>query len=333
MDEASDERYRLFSTEVDSFVDLRSHAKWSTATRVVPYLWNRDYESVAELRVTIRSIETFIEFDDLFANTDAKFNVSPTFTNDKRRVRMDSGLITALARKHGLTNIDYQTRPYYIYSFEHCCNNHDVLYVWSEEWAAGSELFEYEEEIVPVGDVFFDGSDQVDSDEDIVSIFTAETAEDYRLTLEYNLNLIRTCVDIAAEHPEYEFVLKPKYQDQIEQFLSEIEELPENMSVKYEGYGADALVRRSSIVVAIGFTTPGINALMRGKKTIIYSELEHIEGPLSNTRAVCESREAVNDLFEYYASSRDLPDEDREAFDPFRDGQARKRIIQDMMDR
>jgi hypothetical protein len=142
---------------------------------------------------------------------------------------------------------------------------------------------------------------------------------------------VNICIELAEIHPDYDFILKPKFQRHTDELISNLPEFPENFSIKEGLYDTEELVAQSDIVLAIGFTSPGIDAIMRETDTIIYSELGEVTDPLGSTRVVCESREEVINLFNEYASGVHIDSGFVDQLDPYRDGKAYDRIAADLV--
>lgn len=328
----NDETLAEFGTEDRHFVDLRevtiSLRRYGELLR---YVHGGDFRSLAEISTVARSVPVAVEFGALFARYDVDHNVALTFSNDMRKVRLDSGLITGVAELHGVHNVDYQTRPFYFNSFEHLCNRHHTLYIWSEDWVTDPKYFSFVDRIVPVGNVFTEDEPVEETDPNLVSVFSTDVNVDGRNTLAYNVNFVTTCLELAASYPDYQFVLKPKFQRHTDQLMANLPEFPENFAVEEGLYDTEELVSQSSVVLAIGFTSPGIDAIMREKDTIIYSELGDVPDPLGSARVVCESHDDVVALFDAYADGDHIDAEFVDRLDPYRDGKAYDRIVADLL--
>lgn len=328
----NDEELAEFRTGERQYVDLRAEPiSIRRYVELLTYVLDGTYGSTAEIATVARSVPVAIEFGALFSRFDVDHNVSLTFSNDMRKVRLDSGLITGVAEERGVHNIDYQTRPYYFNSFEHLCNRHHTLYLWSEDWITDPKYFRYVDRDVAVGNVFTEDEPHDETESNLVSVFSTDVNVDGRNTLAYNVNFVTTCIELAETHPDYEFVLKPKFQRHTDQLVSNLPEFPENFSIEEGLYDTEELVARSDIVLAIGFTSPGIDAIMREKDTIIYSELGDVPDPLGSARVVCESQEDVIALFDEYANGTHIDSEFVDRLDPYRDGNAYERIVADLV--
>lgn len=333
LDDASSEEYEEFQDSVDIFVDLRkSPISVKKALKLTHYYFCSPIQSVSDSRVMRRSATVFIEYSYLFDNCDIEYNISPTFSNDKRRVRMESGLITALCDDYDIRNVDYQTRPYYINTLEHMKNSHDLLYIWSKDWVTDDDMFEFIDEMIVVGNVF-DMSSFNGSSTNVVSIFTTDITADGRNTLQYNINLVNICTELARKYPAYEFILKPKFEQQTGILLEQTHVFPDNMQVQQGIYDTEELITESDIVIAIGFTSPGIDALSREKNTIIYSELELSNSLLHQLDVVCWTKTGVINRFDRFSNGKNMDYSIYDNIDPYRDGEARSRIANDLIKR
>ena len=72
------------------------------------------------------------------------------------------------------------------------------------------------------------------------------------------------------------------------------------MKYLYGSHDLNKLSDDSTLVIAMGFTSPGFQALIRGTNTIYYSELTGTERELSNFEFVATNYEEVQTLFKKY---------------------------------
>ena len=330
----SDEEVERFVAGTASFVDLRTTApSLLRCCRMALQFWRYDARSVSDLQLLRHAATVWIEFDTLYRYADIDYDTTPTFSNDKRRARLDSGLVTAIANEHDTVNVNYQTRPFYIYSWEHNYDSVDKLYVWSDEWTTASRkrAFDYVDDTEVVGNVFLTTNHDDGHREDLVSVFTTDINANDRHTLAYNRTLLDITLELARSYPGYEFLLKPKFENQRDKLLDSVEDPPANFSVEGDLYETDSLIDRSTVTIAIGVTSPGVDAFMRGVNTIYYSDIGELDGPLGDAEFVCGTRECILELFKRYDEGYTTPADILDQFDPFRDGQARDRILADLL--
>jgi len=157
-------------------------------------------------------------------------------------------------------------------------------------------------------------------------------------TLGYALEFLRACARLALEHPDLEFTVKTKHAEHVDLVLEDaalgelVERARDNFHFVRQARGDYAqLLFDADIVLAIGFTTPGVEGLLLGKPLIYYSRIEHDGHAFAGLPGtVAESEEELRALF---AEVRRDPQEYARRhqaqitrLDPFRDGAARERI-------
>lgn len=328
-----DEKVAEFNLGERQFVDLREEPiSIQRYYELLRYFLDGAYRSTAGINTVARSVPVAIDFGALFSRFNIDHNLSLTFSNDMRKVRVDGGLITSMAELHGTHNFDYQTRPYYFNSFEHLCNHHHSLYLWSENWITDPKYFRYIEQSVSIGNVYNQDETDQGTNSESVSMFSTDVNVDGRNTLAYNTKFLKICAELARTHPDYEFILKPKFQRHTDRLISNLPDFPENFIIEEGLYNTEKLVSQSDIVLAIGFTSPGVDAIMQGTDTIIYSELGDVPDPLGSAKVVCESQEEAIALFNEYVSGAQIDSEFVQRLDPYRDSNAYKRIVANLLE-
>lgn len=323
-----------FAATHENFVDLRDASpSLSRILNLTLSFWRADERTLSDIGLLTKALSRRVEFGTLYREFDIQYDTTPTFSNDKRAARFDSGLVTGLANDYGTENVNYQTRSFYIYSFEHEFDCLDRLYVWSEEWVTAQEsaAFENVREITPVGNTYQSNSDSQTADDRLVAVFTTDLDHDGRHNLSYNLEFLEVVFELSERNPEYEFVLKPKFANQTETLLAESPQLPPNVRIKEGLYNTGPLIEESYITIAIGITSPGIEAFMNGTRTIYYSDIGELNGPLADAEFVCETTSCVLKLFEQYKTGYRVDQTVRERFDPFGDEKARDRIVSNLV--
>ena len=96
------------------------------------------------------------------------------------------------------------------------------------------------------------------------------------------------------------------------------------------------VLQNSDIAISIGFTSPGLDALVAGKRSIYYSHFTNA-GSVFETipNYVVKSSSALNELF-YRVVNSELEwgrasESEICKLDPFHDGKAQERIIQNLV--
>jgi polysaccharide biosynthesis PFTS motif protein len=161
---------------------------------------------------------------------------------------------------------------------------------------------------------------------------------DHHYTLNYALAFMKNCAELAISHPDINFVIKnkePHYTKVLmshEEFVNLYQKTSNNFKfsdrARHEYYD---LLLSANIIIAMGFTTPGTEGLLLGKRTIYYNELNYGGQALNQipdliarnpSELAVLFEQALQDYHTYYASiSRGL-----DRLDPFRDAQALERM-------
>ena len=241
--------------------------------------------------------ETYSEFDYLFNNFDIEYNIFLQFTNDKRYVRLDSGIVTSLARKYYSKNISYQTRTPYLFDYTFYYDYFDIFFTWSSFWYPKKIFTQNFGKIISIG-IDSKNIKEILKKKQVI-IFTSDIVNSTHNTKSYNVNLINISKKLANIYPQYQFIIKTKFEDQSKREFKNIE-LLDNMKYLYGSHDLNKLSDDSTLVIAMGFTSPGFQALIRGTNTIYYSELAGTERELSNFEFVATNYEEVQTLFKKY---------------------------------
>jgi hypothetical protein len=286
--------------KLNNFVDIRNK-KISIETR------NNFYKIILESKnidielytLLSKLFQTYSEYDFLFRVYNIDINIFLQFTNDKRYVRLDSAVVTSLANKYGAKNISYQTRTPYLNDYTFYYDFFNTFYSWSSFWYQNCKSTQYFQKIIPTG--IDSHIDKIEESNKIV-IFTSDIANETHNTKSYNINIIEIAKKLAKKYEEFEFVIKTKFEEQSKKEFKNIE-LPKNMSYAYGTYNLDELIDSSFLVLAIGFTSPGFQALIKGVNTIYYSELVGIENKVADLEFVAYSYRDVEELFKRYLNN------------------------------
>lgn len=171
-----------------------------------------------------------------------------------------------------------------------------------------------------------------------VAVFTTELFGNH-YPPSFTRELLEGCARLARRFPGCRFQVKAKDPETVDalQADSRFKDLCASVSrnfrlLRLDRYACAPLLAESDIVIAAGFTTPGSDALLQGKRTIFYSKLRGAGQPFSGLPdLIAETPEQLEQLFETALSDyRDYSRRHKQALDaldPFRDGQARQRAL------
>src|ERR1051325_527992 len=111
-----------------------------------------------------------------------------------------------------------------------------------------------------------------------VTIFTGDIGDSH-FTRGYSLSFLKHCVGLARKHPQCSFRVKTKDSEHVGTILADEEfralyRSVESNFVFLERARHDyaEILDSSDIVLAIGFTSPGAEAALLGKRVIYYTE-------------------------------------------------------------
>jgi hypothetical protein len=132
---------------------------------------------------------------------------------------------------------------------------------------------------------------------------------DDKNTVSYNMQLAELTIELANSYPNFKFVLKEKFKDSLFGRLKD-RVLPANIDLASNLYNNEAIIQSSGIVISIGFTSPGVDALMQHKPTLIFSRLHTPHNPLNDFGCIATNRDEFLRLFHQIASSGQMQEYD-----------------------
>jgi hypothetical protein len=267
--------------------------------------------------------------------------------NGSTGLRLDSAIVTGLCRKYQSRSVGYQNRSIYDSVYEDCFDCYDLYLAWGETWrtvlGAGNEFIK---EVVVVGCQNNDGmvGDKSamlarDSGPPLVAVFPSDLGGSlYPKTS--TLNLLETCIDLAKTHTGWQFRIKMKDPAMVDVVLADAALARRYAEVENNNFQFLRLARhdcagtisQSDVVIGAAWTTPASDALLLGKRVIFYDEFNAGGAAFDGLpHLVAKSRAELKELFniatadyrDYAARNENL----LARLDPFRDGNARSRIV------
>ncbi|MFH2011569.1 MAG: hypothetical protein ABIJ37_02505 [Pseudomonadota bacterium] len=297
--------------------------------------------------VMIKALKEYLNFYPLFYRYSADNFIYLTFPNGHSSLRHNSGIITGLCRKNGIRSVGCQTRAVHSKNYEYVFDSFDLHFAWGRVWyGMMGTTTRFIRQCTITGCIYLDYLMQEDrkmqnasgSDRIQVCIFPGDISPRHHYSLGYALSFIINCARLAVDNPDIDFVIKnkePEYTDIMlasEAFMEIYRQTKGNLRfedrLRHEYID---LLCTSDIIIAIGFTTPGFEALMFKKRVIYYNELKYggqayseipdlIAGNYDELAVLFKN--AVND-YEIYAENIAGV---LKGLDPFRDGRALERI-------
>jgi hypothetical protein len=284
----------------------------------------------------------FLRFTPLFNHVKADACLYLKIPNGNADWRQDSAILTGFCRRAGTVSAGCQTRVVYGSLYEFAFDCYDVNLCWGPAWYRSlMPALQHVKKMTNVGCPALDilvpnlckappgrsGSGRR------VLVFTGDVAGSH-YTFDYNISFLEACLTVACAHRDDSFLVKAKDPIHVDRFMAcdklsaQLERCPHFTFVKRARHDYAELLTSADIVIAIGFTTPGTEALLLGKPAIYYSELRSGgEAYRSNLRWVAKSAKELRASFEACLEPSFGRDGNLDELDPFRDGQTRDRIL------
>lgn len=297
----------------------------------------------------------YMNFFPLFAHCHADNFIYLTFPNGRTGLRYNSGIVTGLCRIWNIRSVGCQTRAVHSKNYEYSFDCFDVYLAWGKIWHEMlEEGMRFIDKVVIVGCIYLDyllpayRENQDRQTKKIcprklnVCIFPTDIDPKHHYTLNYALSFMKNCVRLAIAHRDLQFVVKSKEPEYTKIILNDSEFV--NLYAKTKDnfiffnrprHDYADLLFSGDIFIAVGFTTPGLEALLLGKRTIYYNELSHGGNAYRNlSQLIASNEETLNILFEQATQDYDnytrINSINLDTLDPFRDGNARRRIYKEI---
>ncbi|MBV9837147.1 MAG: hypothetical protein JO156_03445, partial [Solirubrobacterales bacterium] len=260
--------------------------------------------------------------------------------------RLDSAVLTGLARRFGSRCVGYQNRATYDTVYEDAFDCYDVYLAWGPGWREFlPDRNRYIDRVVAVGCLDNDGSPArppTRRAQPVVSIFTSELGGSLYASHDV-AELVGVCAELARRHPECSFRVKTKDPEDVDHLLAD-PALRERCCSRHGNFEFLRLARHdvsrvigdSDIVIASAWTTPGADALLLEKRTIFYNPMRGGGEPFRGLpHLIASSPEELLEVFELARRDYDryaaVNREQIVRLDPFRDGRPRDRIADELL--
>ena len=237
----------------------------------------------------------YLDFFNLFEKFDFKNLLYHTFPNGHTEFRFNDAIVTSLCRKFDSKSIGMQTRTIYSSKYEDCFDCFDKYLSWGEAWNNVSNLKTlFVDNVINVGCIYRDGlkiinnKDLVNFREKlrnerkyIISVFDSDISPNSHYNWNYSKEFILNVISLAKEFNHCSFIIKPKDNSNTTKYLKDLDiskRLKETENIifsKNKRNDYKKILNISDIVLAIGFTTPGFEALSLGKRVIYFSLLKN----------------------------------------------------------
>lgn len=320
------------------------------------FLWRlREPNIPAVCGMFIKAWQEYLEYAPLFSHFYVANSLHLVFPHGNASWRMNSALVTGLCRKYGTRSFGCQNRVIDSKQYEFSFDCYDVFFSWGSAWTDMlEEGMQFVDKVVETGSIHLDAlaaafrkfknSREVKKRSLHVLIFPTDMVQCISVysgayyTMRYALNFLENCTLLAKTYPDIRFTVKlkdPEHYDlllQQKMFRQIYDEVRGNFYIeKRPRCDYLDILSSADIIIAIGFTSPGIEALFLGKRVIYYNELR---GHGSVFRLVpdmvAEDRGELTALFKKALNDYKTYAVEKAAqirmLEPFCDGQALKRI-------
>jgi len=267
--------------------------------------------SLALTRKLLAEISLHIDLNAFLRSYKPDGHFYNTIPNGNAATRYDSGIVTGLCRRHSVCSMTYQSRVYYRENVYYFFDSFDEHFMWGDAWVEAYQAPQFVRKFSVLGS---EGLDSYDAEgilnaEDILDIdkntskqylavFTSDIDSFHPLhyTWDYTkcfmLVLLEAVGTIRLDtgEPAYVILLKPKVPQHLklllgdEEILAKIVDLNLEMEVvAKKRHDTESVVNFADKVISIGFTTPGFDALGKGKPSVYFTPYQGIYNSIFDT--------------------------------------------------
>lgn len=296
----------------------------------------------------------------LFLYFDIKHHIHFLVPNGRAPLCLNSGIVTSLCRQYNVHSCGIQNRTVDARQYEFCFDSYDTYFFWGQAWidALGSAL-DFVKKIVIVG--IFNLSEQTFQDaakkksffhkdkhlltNPIRSVIIFPTDINIEPSVysgsfypfSYVIDFLEVCLTLAKKYPTIRFICKPKDKHHIglikenSEFKKLNAESINNFEFVQKGrMNYMDLLLNADLAISIGFTAPGVDAILLKKKSIYYSKLKNGGSAFKRIpNFVAENKDNLISIFDNLNELKtNIEPSDIDLLDPYQDGKSIKRIIQ-----
>ncbi len=301
--------------------------------------------SVERANEEARALRTYLALDALFGAVKPRASLHTAFGNGRCEWAKDSGLVTAAARRHGVRSLGYQTRCIGLKSSEEFFESYDVWCAWGEAWAVPAKRYGLVKCARVTGDVNLcehesitenkTRHDRSDDIEIVIFPFVVWVPSEHPIR-ELCLSLVEAVLTVAGRLQREtgrrcRVWIKAKDREDVPVFI-------ENQALKSQALREDvpmaclpaerhevaSSIARADFVVAIGFTTPGMDAILAGKPAFYFAPFKSSHPAFEPTPPFVVHD--ADELFDAVRARRVVSAEALRRFDPYRDAGAATRL-------
>lgn len=342
-----------FPIPFESVLDI---FKWNF--RIFKHLFTKSNSLIFNLLPDI--LDEYIDYGTLFQHFDIENHIHFINPNGRAAVMLNSGIITGLCREYNVKSCGIQNRVIHSREYEFCFDSYDTFFSWGESWveSLGTTLC-FIKKIIIIGSFNLSKEHFVSSSKirnkkmnDVPSeartsvlIFPADI--DIKPSvfsggfypISYNINFLNVCLALSVKYPEIDFNLKLKDKTHIDIYknLKEFKNLELSNYTNFNILDRPRmkfmdLLSESELVISIGFTTPGVDAILLNKKSIYFNQLDGAGTLFKKIPGfVAESQSELVLFFEKLIREKRYKPSNINLLDPYQDGKAIERIISNLV--
>lgn len=246
-------------------------------------------------KTIINAWNEYLDFYSLFSSVSANSLLYYTFPNGRTSFRINDAIVTGFCRKSGIKSVGIQSRTIYSSKFEDSFDCFDRYLSWGIKWDTVSKYrTKYIKEVKHIGCMYIDDLKANNIDDLInfkteiicdkkflITVFDGDISPHSHYTWNYSKTFILDVMKLANDYQDCQFVIKTKDISNVKLYLnnSAIHDLYTNNNnitfIEKARNDYKKLINSSDIVISIGFTTPGFEALSLGKRIIYYSLIKN----------------------------------------------------------
>ena len=313
---------------LDGFIELANKLKF-----LIFYVL-KEHGDLVYNKVLNNAWNDYLDYYSLFSSQSANSLLYYTFPNGRTTFRLNDGIVTGLCRQSNIKSIGIQSRTIYTSKYEDCFDCFDRYLSWGNSWDLISiNRTKYIKEIKHIGCFYLDDLKKYNIDDlhsfkkkiignknFLISVFDGDISPHSHYTWEYAKSFITDVMKLAKENSKCKFVIKTKDTSNKGLYLKNplIKDLYNKndniIFIDNERNDYKLVLNASDIVLAIGFTTPGFEALSLEKRTIYYSMLKnggkafkHLPNIVASNynKLKCLFRISLNDKDTFYQENRE----------------------------
>lgn len=294
----------------------------------------------------------------LFNHFDFKYHIHYTNTNGNGPLQFDSGIITGLCRQYNIKSFGIQNRIIDARESEYCFDTYDIYFSWGQAWidVIGSALCFVKKTVIigvtHLNEKIFSNVallDRINKDNqpssvsaksviifptDMITNDLYEKGGQGWYTVNYNIHFLKSCLLLAKLYPEIHFKFKLKDHNQVK--IIKHNSLFKKLNIdSYDNFkilergrmNYFDLLLKADIAISIGYTSPGLDALLLNKKSIYYSDLKNAGNAFKKVSGfVSEDHDDLISIFDKAVNNK-IEYPNKHLLDPYQDGKAVKRMI------